>query len=288
MLCAESGVTRVLDGEGAPLRCGKLASFVDRLAAAEVQAALTRSAPLEAVAVLSRDGWYQGAISERQRKSLVKDIEKAVPLQPIARTLVLEARPQPSQGPFRLSPLGFQEDGSLLVQTAGGLIRVPPDASREEPITEGGPEPWPLEVVSPNGARITGAVHACDRSELLLTTSAEPIVTPLLAARPGPCAGGRAPVTTLVPIGWSARGLEAIVAGSRIGADSGRARLGAPRSSDGHVVTATPLGALVVGEHTALWRVPELAAPSACVVANGARAVACVDGGRVKLMLSGG
>ena len=59
-LCAEGSVPRVFDGDGAPLACGDLKSFVDDLASAEMTAALTRKDYVEAAATLSRDGWYHG------------------------------------------------------------------------------------------------------------------------------------------------------------------------------------------------------------------------------------
>jgi hypothetical protein len=294
-LCAEGKVPRILDGDGAPLACGPLGSFVDRLATAEIQSALTRGSPLEALAALSRDGWYHRAMSERQRKLLIKDIEKAVPPLTVARVVTIQARPRGSPGGALLSPLAFDPDGGLLVQTADGVVRVSPDGTAEQPVETGGTETWPLELTSPAGARISGVVHACDRSELLLSTAdaggvaSDPVVTPLLAARPGACAGAQPPRTAVTPIGWTARGLEALVAGSHIGSDSGRAVRGSPRSPDGQkLVTTTPLGVLVIGDGAALWRMTsaELATPTSCVVSNAARAVACLDGGRAKLLLA--
>ena len=103
------------------------------------------------------------------------------------------------------------------------------------------------------------------------------------------------PTISLAPIAFDDNGLEALIAGARVTltppgkkAVAGLPALGAPRSADGRwVVTATELGLLVVGEHKELWQTDKLAEHAAaghysdCVVANDARAVACIDAGRV-------
>ena len=70
---------------------------------------------------------------------------------------------------------------------------------------------------STNGQRVLGAVHACDRSELLFNESdathplLPPLTTRLLAARPASCAGhGTGPSVAITPLSFDENGLEAL------------------------------------------------------------------------------
>jgi hypothetical protein len=310
-LCAEGGTPRVFDAEGAPLSCGSLRGFVERLAAAEVHAALKLGDPVEALAALTRDGWYHGKVTTQQRAALDKDLKKALNPLPISRVVKLGVRPPRRGGRPRFSPMRFEATGALLVQTPRGVVRVAPDGASEEELgIEAGVERWPLEPVSQSGLRFAGVTQACDRSELLLTfagpggAASEPVATRLLAARPGACAGGRAPAALpIAPLAFKPDGLEAIVAGSIVGprTSPGEAALrphppGAPRSPDGRwLVVPNPLGILVTSvQKTELWLAPSaeggspLGPPEGltdCVVANDAKAVACIDGTEARLFL---
>jgi hypothetical protein len=125
-----------------------------------------------------------------------------------------------------------------------------------------------------------------------------PLPTRLLAARPASCTGhGTGPGVPFSPLSFDDNGLEALIAGSRVSLAApgkklspGLPALGTPRSADGHwLVTPTPLGLLVVGDRKELWQTKKLSDYTDatrfvdCVVANEARAVACVDSGRVVL-----
>ena len=146
-----------------------------------------------------------------------------------------------------------------------------------------------------------GAVHACDRSELLFNEAdaahplLPPLTTRLLAARPASCTGhGTGPAVTITPLNFDENGLEALVAGAHVTVAppgkkpvAGLPELGTARSADGRwLVTQSALGLLVVGERRELWQTTKLgehadaARYTDCVVANEARAVACIDAGR--------
>jgi hypothetical protein len=201
------------------------------------------------------------------------------------------------------SPLWFESDSALLIQGAAGVMRLAADRSAEAAVsTDGGaPLSWPLELGSANGQRLLGAVHACDRSELLFNASdathplLPPLTTHLLAARPASCAGhGTGPSVSVTPLSFDDNGLEALVAGARVSLAgtgkkpaAGLPELGTPRSPDGHwLVTPSALGLLLIGERKELWQTDKLkehadaARFTDCVVANEARAVACIDAGR--------
>jgi hypothetical protein len=300
-LCAEGGTPRLLDAEGAPLRCGKLDRVVDRLATAEVRAALKQQQVAEAAAVLARDGWYFGRISRNRREQLEREITEAcVPVEP-ASVVTLAAQPVPRAAEPRWSPLQFEQpEASLLVRTAQGLIRAAPDGSSENLVEEeAGTAAWPLAVTAPDGRVWTGVSQACNRSELLLTFSpqAAPAPAHILAARPGACTGRPIPSTPPpTPLGFKSGKLMAIVGGSAVGPGTDRAallsrppRAGSPRSADGKLlVLSTPLGLLVASDgEPELWRGPELKpwhALGDCVVAPGSRALGCVKSNRVLLI----
>ena len=77
-LCAEGGVARLFDEEGAPFRCGDLSKLVDSLALSETIAAIYQSDVLQAFSVLARDGWYFAKLSSSQRKSIERELIRAV------------------------------------------------------------------------------------------------------------------------------------------------------------------------------------------------------------------
>lgn len=294
-LCAEGAVPRLFDANGSPLRCGDLSTTADRLVEAEVQAALVQDDVREALAALGRGEWYFEKLSDAQRKALTRLIEKAVVKVTPEELPSPPVRAVTRGGQPRYSPLAFEESSALLMQTPHGLIRSVPGSEEPPALQDPAVTPaWPLEVRSPSGKRWTGEAHACDRSELLLTYSgmaAEP--TRLLAARPGPCDRPTSvPSPPSAALGFTDRGLEAIVAGSLVGAltPASEAPLrprvwGSPRSPDGrHLVAATGLGLLVTGgPRPELWTAPEGAQLAECAVSPGATLVACVDGTRIRV-----
>lgn len=300
-LCAEGGVARLFDEEGAPFRCGDLSKTIDSLAMSEALAALMQADPLQAFSVLARDGWYFGKLSNAQRKSIERELVRAVSKLEAGAPHAARVQPAPARGPH-FSPLWFENDGALLVQNGAGVTRISADRASEEAINaEAGTPTWPLELATPEGRRVLGLVHACDRNELVVNQSDAqhpllPTPTRLAAARPASCSGhGMGPAVTIAPLGFDENGVEALIAGARISLPvagkkpvPGLPVLGTPRSADGHwLVTPTDLGLLVVGERKELWQTDKLTEHAAagrysdCVVANEARAVACIDAGRV-------
>ncbi|HET7545779.1 MAG TPA: hypothetical protein VFK05_38185 [Polyangiaceae bacterium] len=300
-LCAEGGVPRVFDEDGAPFRCGQLSRVLDSLSMSEALASLAQGDVQSAFAVLRRDGWYFEKLSTTQRKALERELLRAVSKLETLPPFVARAQPLVPSAPH-YSPLWFESDGALLIQSAGGMTRIASDRTQESAVSpEGGPPSWPLEFGSASGVRVLGAVHACDRSELLFNEGdannplLRSLTTRLLAARPASCSGrGSGPAIAINPLSFDDNGLEALVAGARVSIPApgkkpaaGLPALGTPRSPDGRfLVTPSPLGLLVIGERKELWQTNKLSEHAAadrftdCVVANDARAVACIDGGR--------
>jgi hypothetical protein len=289
--CAESGTPRVFDWEGAPFACELTPDVIDRLGAVDVTARLTEGDLAGAVGALARDGWYFGALGPKRRVALVGELEKRLPPIPVtsvALDLTLRAATRP-----HYSPLAFDAEGALLVQTAQGLVRVPPGSDRAAAVSaDAGTSTWPLEITA-GSDRLISVVYSCDRSEvqLLLTgPSTRTLPTTLLAPRPGVCRGGSvAEPIPLAPIAASQAGVEAVLAGTRVHAGApvgpGTPR-GSARSENGQALAlSTPLGLIVTGDKTELWKVEgwAVASGSDCVVANGARRAACVRGNRVEI-----
>ena len=300
-LCADGGVPRVFDEDGIHFRCGALGSVIDSLMMSEAVAAIAQGDLQSAFSVLQRDGWYFGKLSSAQRKAMERELLRAVTKLEATAPIVARAVPTIPKAPH-YSPLWFESDGALLIQGPAGVTRLSADRTAEAAVAaEAGVPTWPLELASTNGLRVLGAVHACDRSELLFNESdathpiLPPLTTRLLAARPASCTGrGTGPAVTITPLSFDDNGLEALVAGTRVTvapsgkkASAGLPELGTPRSPDGRaLVTPTALGLLVIGEQRELWQTSKLSEHADasrftdCVVANEARAVACLDAGR--------
>jgi len=304
-LCAEGGVPRLFDEEGAPFRCGGLNPVIDSLMMSDALAALAQADQLSAFAVLRRDGWYFTKMSNTQRKAMERELVRSVSKLEASAPLVARAQPLAAPVP-RYSPLWFESDAALLIEGLAGITRVSADRSAETALlADSGAPSWPLELAAPSGRHVLGAVHACDRSELLFNESdaQHPLLpgltTHLLAARPASCAGhGTGPSVAITPLSFDDNGLDALVAGARLAVAPpgkkpvpGLPELGTPRSPDGRwIVTPNPLGLLLIGERAQeLWQTDKLTEHADagrftdCVVANDARAVACIDSGRVIL-----
>jgi len=299
-LCAEGGVPRVFDEDGVAFRCGALGPVLDSLMMSEAVGSLALGDVQNAFAVLHRDGWYFSKLSGTQRKAVERELLRAVSKFDAGPPLAARAQPLTKAGPH-FSPLWFEADAALLIQSAAGLTRISGDRTAEAAVSaEGGPPIWPLELASANGSRLLSVVHACDRSELLFNESdaTHPLLsltTRLLAARPASCAGhGTGPNVTITPLSFDDNGLDALVSGTHlVVAPPGKKppaslpAMGTPRSPDGRwLVTPSALGLLVLGERKELWQTAKLSEHADagrftdCVVANDARAVACIDGGR--------
>jgi len=290
-LCAEGAAPRVLDVDGNPFACGSLGSVVDALASAEVSANLARGQVLEAFAVLERDGWYFGKTSASTRQKLERQLLDAVT--PATATVkTLEPRPLLQKEP-RVSPLAFDPSGGLLIQTFSDVERVAPDGSSAAPVPA---TPRSLDVLAAPGHRFSGAVFSCDRSEVTLTVDGEPpIVTNLLAPRPGVC--GHAPffassVPPLVAVGDGK--LRVMLGGSPVGnADPGAPPPGGARSPNGQwLVMPTAFGLFIDGPSHKLVHlgtaVPDPHGLTDCVVNDRGDVAGCVFKGQAMLIRVGG
>lgn len=288
-LCAEGATARLFDADGAPLGCGSLAPVVDSLASAEITAELARGRVLEAFGALARDGWYFGKTSAATRKRLERALLDAVEPR-TARVTPLAPRPTASLAP-RFSPLSFDATSSLLLTTPQGVVRFQPDGSAPVALDDAGATRR-LDVLV-DGARFQGVAYACDRSETtLLIEGRSPLLTRLLAPRPGAC--GRAtfePQPAIAPLAADAAGVAALVGGSLVGQAPGTAP-GSARSPDGRwLVVPTQFGLLVSGPAQRLFNLgPSLERPLSltdCVVANDGLHVACIFKGQAMFVQAG-
>ena len=296
-LCAEGATPRVFDAEGSAIRCGDLGGVIDMLARTEVLSRLAAKDALGAVSVLARSDWYFKKLSADAEKAITKElVKRLLAVTPTASALA--AKPKALKGPH-WSPLWFEHDGSLLVQTEAGLVRVSRDGTSEAPVdANGGTPTWPLDVTTAAGQRLSGSLCACDSSEvqLGLTDAAgapqNGLPTRLLAPRPGNCKG-RFTCPDPIPVALSPDGFSVLLAGTLSEPKKlGKAlpSPGSARSPDGSwLVAATPLGLVVTGSTQELWKLPEAPVDTRraqdCVVANDRAAVACVVGAGDKVVL---
>jgi hypothetical protein len=150
------------------------------------------------------------------------------------------------------SPLWFEQDGSLLVQTDAGVVRVSRDGTSETPVdADAGTPAWPLDVTNAAGLRLNGSLCACDASEVLLgvTDAAgapqSGLATRLLAPRPGNCKG-RFVCPDPIPVALSPEGFSVLLGGTLSEPKKMGKALPSPgsaRSPDSSwLVAATPLG----------------------------------------------
>lgn len=295
-LCSEGATPRVFDGEGSPIRCDDLGPTVDALARAEVLSRLAAKDWVGAASVLSRSDWYFKKLSSDAEKSISKELtRRLLGVTPTASALA--ARPKLAKGPH-FSPLWFEADGALLVQTDAGVTRVSRDGATETALdAQAGTASWPLDVIGSNGQRLVGSLCVCDASEVALSlvdaagAPQPPLPTRLLSPRPGGCKG-RFTCPDPVPLASSAQGFSVLLAGALIEPKKAEKTLPSPgsaRSPDGSwLVAVSPLGLVVSGPSAELWKLPETPVDARhaqdCVVANDRTAVACVVDGRAVLL----
>jgi hypothetical protein len=290
-MCAEGGVPRLFNSDGAPLACGDLSTPFEQFSEAAITAALSRRDVPLAFGELERHTWYPtagngGAFLQRWLKILKKEVA----LRRVIKLVPLKAHPQSAASTPRFSPLSFHADGSLLLLTDDGLVRAAPDGRFEYEASEE-IDPWPTVVVSPWGDRLIGVEYPCDRNEVgFLTSSAEgaarpPQPTTLIAPRPGRCGHPEAFDTPEVsPLGWSKAGLSVLLGPVAIGPRTlTPVPMGSALSPNGRQsVVATRWGLLVTGESKpALWFFDDEKLPpqlSDCVISNNSQAAACILG----------
>ena len=287
-LCAESGTPRLFDADGEPFSCSGVAGALATLFSAEVHALIARRDAPGATAALARDGWYQAPLTAKQRTALEKDLNAVWPKRS-ATERTLEVTPRAKSGLPRFSPLTFEPDGTLLIQTRDGMRRARPEDGHVEDANDAA-DAWPLTVGAGAAPRWTGIAFPCERSEVLLLES-DPTGTPLpskptrlIAPRPGPCGHpGPLPTPSLTPLEWTHSRQVELIGGALVGANElselgPPSQRGSPRSADGKaLVVPTPFGIVVTaGTKAELWSAQDPAGLSDCVVSNGAERIACI------------
>jgi hypothetical protein len=289
--CAEGGVARISERDGAPLSCGPLGNVIDRLLTAETQAALADGDVLGAFAAAGRDGWYFGKASDKTRKDLEKRLLDAVSSIDAPRPLPVSVALAPAPATPHFGRIAFDSDGALWAQAQTGLVRIDP-TGRVDSAAEAGAS-WPLEIVRPDGERLLGLIAGCDDNVVSLGFERSAEKTALLAPRPGSCAGGRPTSLVLAPLAVGDSGVEGLIDGEHVGPRASTAAAvlrppprGTPRSPDGKwLASPTPLGVLVVGGDRPLLFRSLPAGLGECTSANRAERIACVEQGAVRIWL---
>lgn len=308
-MCLEGGAPRITKVHGgSPISCGTSRPLEDA-GVAEVRAYVTQGDALRAFAAAEIAQLAPATKTAAKTKELEKFLGEVAPGAAPAsvRALGVLADPARDRHP-EWGPLAFDANGDLLVRRGSSVVRVDAEIGDEIPTDI---EPWSSEVLSPDGAtRWLEAYHACEGVALraTLTTGGGDLsdvmlpIPPRLGRR---CSGGRGEPAQTTAIAWSARGLEALVAGqpvlikasppeaSPLGAFLGGAAMpGSPRSPGGQMfVVATPRGLLVRGRPApgkwSLVRSSELEPTSElrhCTITDDAKRIACLRRGRVVLV----
>jgi hypothetical protein len=309
-VCADGGAPRLtgVTGTGA-ITCGSTRAL-EEAGLAEVKSFVTMGDPLRAALALDRAEHAPASHTAPRVAEARKWIEQVAPTAEARSLRWLSAAPEARGGHEPAwGALAFDAQGSLLVRTRSGVVRVDPGAA-DGSVSEA-PAPdvtaWSTAVASPDGTlRWIEAYDACDGVALHATFAAGDDLRDIALPIPPPlgdrCVGSRgAPARTLA-VAWGPSGLEAIADAEPVLVvpESARASLlstfldspvtrGAPRSPDGKwVVVATSAGMVVRSPaRTRVLRSPEIdtgwADERDCAVSNDASRVACVRGGKAWL-----
>ncbi len=297
--CAESGAPRVFMDSGAGIECGDVSAAFETLTAAEVSASLEQGRVGDGFAALERHAWFptgEALKAARFEKRQLSQLMQRVAPRRVIKLVPLKARPRALDATPHFSPLSFHADGSLLLLTAEGVVRAAPDGRFEYEASDE-VDPWPTLVVSPAGQRLVGITFPCDRSEVSwLQTAADgtplpPLLTELVAPRPGNCSSGASfTLPKVSPTAWSDATVSAFVGAGLLGAPPTQPPMGSAFSPNARFsVVATNWGLFVGGnDKPALWIFDDAALPARltdCVVSNNAQAAACLLGGRAYVIL---
>lgn len=310
-MCVEGGAPRLVKLRAAPdgarpgaVSCGA-SKALEAAGVAEVRSFVTQDDALRAVAAAQIAQRPPAKTTAAQTTEIASLLAKVAPFvqarstRMIGITLPTARSAHPAWG-----SLGFEPSGKLLVRGPSQVTRVDVDSGEasdaEMPV-------WPSQVVSPDGkSRWLEAYHACEGVALRATfapTGADgemrDVLLPVAPPLGSRCAGGRGEAAATVPIAWSPRGLEVLVAGQPLlvqpevssarvmGSPLGEMPpLGSPRSAGGRAMAiATPDGVLVKTVKAVRYRAPELEPYSQlrqCTTNDDASRIACVKrGGRV-------
>ncbi len=302
MLCAEEGRPQVRIG-GAPLQCGAT-DAMQRISRAELDALLGLKDRISALGAYDRLQ-AQGA-NAKSLDSARKRVEKDIPRRDVD-SYHLPFGPPTSQASW--GPLAFHFDGALMIRTDASVMRFNPKTRVAIPDPESGPiSPWSMKIQDPSGAvSLDSIVDPCDGGLLFARLNhqgnTEPVYLPVVATTTRRCSNAGREVAAR-PILWSKEGLMLIVSGTPLWlkSDGKKVRrripgdrvgaLGGPKSPDGKwLAHASALGVLVLKSDGSalLWKTPSMVSGyerlTACTVASGAAAVACIDGSRTRVFL---
>ncbi len=306
-LCNEGGAPRLRNVLGdVGLRCGS-SRGLEEAGLAEARAAATLGDPLVAITALERAQLAPATRTASRTNDALAWIDAVAPVvapasvRTVAAVPLVERGRQPAWG-----ALAFDDANKLLVRTTAGVVRVDPDTGDEADARD--VAPWPLAVVSPDGAqRLAEAYNPCDgialHATLVPTGDGDMVDAPLpLVPVLGSRCTGKGEPATVVPLAWGASGLEAVIAGEPVLLTSGgkasalRALLGQPvvrgssRSPDGKWwVVSTGQGILVRGTKSVRVKNKDLDGTYGeqrdCAVSNDGTKVACVRAGRAWIAL---
>jgi hypothetical protein len=303
-LCKEGGAPRLLNVQGVgPVDCGPSKALED-LTLATARSFVMLGDPLRAAALVARIEQSPGAKPKGRLAEGLVVVGIGAPQVQASGVREVSAVPLAEKGTAPAwGPLAFEASGKLLVKTAAGVVRVDPVQGDESAAVD--VAPWKAAVVSPDDSmRWVDVYDTCSgplRATFAPAGDKDPadVALPVLGKLGQTCAGKRAETLLATPVAWSSRGLEAIVAGEPILVASdftkasalaqfgaGDVPRGSPRSPNGaFVVVPSPVGLLVRGAKTRLYRAKELESSygdlRSCVVDDGGAMVACVRGGRV-------
>ncbi len=307
-VCGQSATARIFRDDGSTMSCDNATSLVARLVGIEVRAALTQNDVLRAAYAITRADSALGVHpSVADRGNWMKSIRKYATAIDTIEVTTSEVKPIAPRTSVRWSPLQFQPDGLLLVQSSHGVLRVQSDGhevSDEDAATA--PASWPLAVSAGDGQSLESVLLACDRSELLVVNKSTdgrllpPEPTIFLAPRPGVCAGAATLGWRVSPIGFTEDRLPiTLVEGACIapkGPDTclkmsglGVVIAGSPRSPDGHRTLAmTGIGIITLGGlRPELWAGDRLGNPLAlsdCVIDDSGDHLACIKASKLVLL----
>ncbi len=305
-MCTEGGSPRLLPTSGAgEIACGP-SRALEEAGFAEMRSYLTGGDTLRAAFAL--DG-AQMPPATRTPQRLVEagNWMKAV-APPIEATSMRQVGARPKAGDAHgasYAPLSFDAAGKLLVETDSGVVRVDPVQGDEGDASD--VTPWNLDVIGPAGGRLNGASVECATGAVHATIEGDGAISnvplPVSFLRLSHCGSGTAPLPVL-PIAWSAGGLELVVAGQALLIENDRSHAsilaaqveqkpprGSPRSSDGAMtVVPSALGLVIGGARKRLLTSKDLAYGDVqdCVVTpDGARVACSLPNGRTRKVVVG-
>ncbi|MCL2776416.1 MAG: hypothetical protein FWD73_00320 [Polyangiaceae bacterium] len=306
-ICEEGGAPRFVTartGAGA-IACGASKSL-EEAGIAEVRSRVARGDALGAVTAADLAQLAPATKTTAKTNELAQLLEQIAPLTQAKNSRVLAttttkaraAAAHPAWG-----SLTFDPGGKLLVRTGSKVVAVDPDSGEEQATDIA---PWPSQVLSADGkSRWLEAYHACEGVALRATfapTDADgdvkDILLPIAPVLGTRCSGARGEAADAVPLAWTARGLEAVVAGVPvlIRPEAPKATilaswleepppLGSARSPNGKLYAVPSReGVLLGGARAMRGRAAEFEPFSAlrgCTVSNDGAHVACEMRGKV-------